>query len=203
MFKSPIFDQFVHYLAQANRTGITLTRLAIAIVLIWIGSLKFFAYEADGIVPFVANSPFMSFFYDEPQEYGNYMNKEGELKPSHRQWHETNNTYGFSIGLGILLVSMGTLLLLDVISPVAGLVGGVLVFIMSLGTLSFLITTPEAWVPNLGDADYGFPFLSGRGRLVIKDIIMLGGSIVVASDSAQRTLAGKSIRRNFAERKAA
>ena len=28
--------------------------------------LKFWNYEAEGIVPFVANSPFMSFFYDKP-----------------------------------------------------------------------------------------------------------------------------------------
>jgi uncharacterized membrane protein YkgB len=27
----------------------------------WIGGLKAFQYEADGIVPFVANSPLMSF----------------------------------------------------------------------------------------------------------------------------------------------
>ena len=27
---------------------------------------------------------------------------------------------------------------------------------MSLVTLSFLITTPESWVPNLGDSEHGF-----------------------------------------------
>jgi len=40
-------------------------------------------------------------------------------------------------------------------------------------TLSFLVTTPEAWVPALGDATHGFPYLSGTGRLVVKDAIML------------------------------
>ena len=35
-------------------------------VLVWIGGLKVFAYEDEGIVPFVANSPFMSFFYQHP-----------------------------------------------------------------------------------------------------------------------------------------
>lgn len=38
---------------------------------------------------------------------------------------------------------------------------------------SFLITTPEAWVPDLGGPNHGFPYLSGAGRLVIKDIICL------------------------------
>lgn len=45
----------------------------------WIGGLKAFQYEADGIVPFVANSPVMSFFYDkEAPEYNEYKNPEGK-----------------------------------------------------------------------------------------------------------------------------
>lgn len=40
-------------------------RVAILIIFVWIGGLKFWNYEAEGIVPFVANSPFMSFFYNE------------------------------------------------------------------------------------------------------------------------------------------
>jgi len=31
---------------------------------------------------------------------------------------------------------------------------------MSLVTLSFLVTTPEAWVPNLGGPEHGFPLLN-------------------------------------------
>ncbi len=37
-------------------------RISIFIVMAWIGGLKAYQYEADGIVPFVANSPLMSFF---------------------------------------------------------------------------------------------------------------------------------------------
>ena len=59
---------------------------------------------------------------------------------------------------------------------------------MAFVTLSFLITTPESWVPALGDADHGFPYLSGRGRLVIKDAIMMGGALVVMADSAKAYL---------------
>jgi len=32
----------------------------------WIGGLKFVPYEAESIVPFVANSPVMKFFYAKP-----------------------------------------------------------------------------------------------------------------------------------------
>ena len=44
----------------------TVTRVGLIVVLLWIGGLKAFRYEADGIVPFVANSPIMSFFYADP-----------------------------------------------------------------------------------------------------------------------------------------
>ncbi len=59
---------------------------------------------------------------------------------------------------------------------------------MTLGTLSFLVTTPEVWVPNLGGDEFGFPLLSGAGRLVIKDIVILAGAVVLLSDSSQRVL---------------
>jgi uncharacterized membrane protein YkgB len=175
-------------LASLQLTGVSALRLSIALVLLWIGGLKFYAYEADGIVPFVATSPLMSFFYQHPADYQAHQNKEGEVKPANRAWHEANNTYGFARGLGILLVGMGLLLLANARHPAFGVVGGLLVVIMSLGTLSFLITTPESWVPALGDVDHGFPFLSGRGRLVIKDVIMLAGAVVIVADSAQHWL---------------
>jgi uncharacterized membrane protein YkgB len=43
----------------SRRTGpaIAFTRVAMIVVLVWIGGLKAAKYEADGIVPFVANSP--------------------------------------------------------------------------------------------------------------------------------------------------
>jgi uncharacterized membrane protein YkgB len=59
---------------------------------------------------------------------------------------------------------------------------------MSFVTLSFLLTTPESWVPPLGDAHHGFPYLSGRGRLVVKDAIMLGAALVTMTDSARAYL---------------
>ena len=50
-------------LAGLQSQFINFIRIAIFIVMAWIGGLKVCQYEADGIVPFVTNSPFMSFFY--------------------------------------------------------------------------------------------------------------------------------------------
>ena len=178
-------DRFITAIAGWDGIGRIAVRYGIVVVFFWIGALKFFTYEADGIVPFVANSPFLSFFYNHPDAYKTHMNKEGELIENNHEWHETNNTYGFSMGLGIFLMAASLLVALYRVWPFGSMIASVLLLIMSIGTLSFLITTPESWVPHLSDHQYGFPYLSGRGRLVIKDIVILGGAILTASESAR------------------
>ena len=191
-------------MANSQKHFINLVRISIFIVMIWIGGLKAFQYEADGIVHFVSNSPFMSFLYknsnktvvnengETVKEYTLYKNPEGKMVAKNIVWHKSNGTYPFAYGLGAMIVLIGTLTFLGIWYSEIGLFGGLLTFGMSLVTLSFLVTTPEAWVPNLGGdmptPQYGFPYLSGVGRLVIKDIIMLAGGLVAASDAAQRIL---------------
>ena len=175
--------------ASLKGFGVHLIRVAIFIIFIWIGGLKFWNYEAEGIVPFVANSPFMSFFYEkEAPEYKDYKLKEGEFDKVKHEWHQENNTYGFSHGLGLLIMSFGILTLLGIWFPKIGFVGTGLVILMTFGTLSFPVTTPECWVPDLGSGEHGFPLLSGAGRLVIKDTAILAGAVVVLADCAQRIL---------------
>ena len=122
------------------------------------------------------------------------MNKEGEFKPVNIEWHKDNNTYLFSYGLGALIILIGILMALYPVLPGISAVGSFLAFIMSLITLSFLITTPEAWVPALGDDENGFPYLSGAGRLVIKDLIMMGAAIATMAQAAKKYLEQKSFK---------
>ncbi len=190
-------NKLVAILANNDRKFINLTRISIFIVMAWIGGLKAFQYEADGIVPFVANSPLMSFFYaKETPEYKGYKNPEGKTVQKNIDWHKENGTYIFSYGLGTVIVIIGLLTLLGIWSAKIGLIGGLLTFGMSIVTLSFLITTPEVYVPNLGGdfptPQHGFPYLSGAGRLVLKDIIMLGAGLICASDSAKNILKTKT-----------
>lgn len=188
------FVQLLQRAARADRLAVALTRFGLIVVLLWIGGLKVFKYEADGIVPFVATSPLMSFFYKYPApDYKAHMNAEGQLVPANRAWHHENRTYLFSYGLGAVIVLYGLMLCLHPWRPEIAALGGFLVVIMALVTLSFLITTPENWVPSLGDSEHGFPYLSGRGRLVLKDIIMLGAGMVVMADSARAYLRKKGL----------
>ena len=174
--------------SKLDRVAMGMLRFALVIVLVWIGGLKFVNYEADSIVLLVANSPVMRFLYHHPTEYRIHMNKEGELNSQHREWQQANGTYVFSHGLGFVIVGIGLLIALYPISPEISALGSCLLILMSCTTLSFLITTPEAWVPAFGDANHGFPYLSGAGRLIVKDGIMLSAAVVTLADSAKTAL---------------
>ena len=134
----------------------------------------------------------MSLFYKHPDQYRAHLTREGQLVPAERAWQTENNTYGFSTGLGVVELTIGTLVLLDPVSVPLGFLGALLAFLTPFVTLSFLVTTPEAWVPALGDAEHGFPYLSGAGRLVLKDTAILAGGLLILADSA------RSLRRKLA-----
>jgi uncharacterized membrane protein YkgB len=123
--------------ARADRAAVVVTRLGLIVVLLWIGGLKVFKYEAVSIVPLVANSPLMSFFYADPDHYKAHMNPEGALVPANAQWHEKNHTYTFAYGLGAAIVLFGVLLCLHPWLPQLAAVGGFLVFLMSIVTSLF------------------------------------------------------------------
>jgi uncharacterized membrane protein YkgB len=175
--------------AGLDRFGMGMVRLGLVVVLFWIGGLKFARYEADGIVPFVANSPLLRFLYHYPAPmYRFHMNREGQVVPANERWNQSNGTYRVSYGLGVIIISLGIMIALYPIWPQVSALGSFLVMLMSLTTLSFLVTTPEAWVPAIGDPHHGFPYLSGAGRLVLKDCIMLGAAMLTMADAAKTYL---------------
>lgn len=77
-------NKVFQFLSDSQSQFINFMRVAIFIVMAWIGGLKVCQYEADGIVPFVTNSPFMNFFYNNTGKTG--VNEKVKL------WHNTNCT---------------------------------------------------------------------------------------------------------------
>ena len=136
--------------SRVEAAGRGLARYGLAVVVAWIGLMKFTAYEAEGISPFVANSPLMSWVY-------------GFI--SHR---------GFSAVLGVVELTIAILIAARAFSPRASALGSALAVGMFLATLSFLVTTPGVWAADAG----GFPALSGfPGQFLIKDLALLGISL--------------------------
>jgi uncharacterized membrane protein YkgB len=136
--------------------GATILRYGLVIVLVWIGALKFAAYEAESIQGLVANSPLLAWGY-------NLM-----------------STYGYARLIGVSEIIFGVLIAVRPFAPklsVLGSLGASLTFVI---TLSFILTTPGVWQEG-----YGFPALSLVGSFLVKDLILLGAALWTAGEALQ------------------
>jgi len=131
------------------------TRYGLVLVLLWIGAMKFTAYEAAGIRPFVANSPLLSWLY------------------SFLSVQAASNL------LGVIEIGTGLAIALQPLSAGLAAVGSAIGVAMFATTLTFLFTTP-GWEPSLG----GFPALSALpGQFLIKDLVLLGASLCAFAEA--------------------
>lgn len=132
-----------------ERIGSAVSRYGLAVVLIWIGCMKFTAYEAMGIQPLVSHSPFFAWTL-------NFM-----------------DVRTLSAAIGVIEIATGLLITSRRFSPRASAIGSLLAVGTFLITLSFILSTPGVWAAPAG----GFPALSAHpGQFLIKDIVLLGVS---------------------------
>jgi uncharacterized membrane protein YkgB len=135
--------------------GKAIVRWGLVMMLAWIGAMKFTAYEAMGIQPLVAHSPFISWMYD-------FL-----------------SIRSFSAMLGCIEIATAALISLQQVSPKASAVGSFLAIGLFATTLSFLFTTP-GWEPTLG----GFPALSAMpGQFLLKDMVLFGAAVWALGES--------------------
>lgn len=130
-------------------------RYGLVLVLLWIGGMKFTAYEAEGIAGLVANSPLMSWAY------------------------QLLGTRPFSAAVGIAELFIAVLIAARPYSARLSALGSLLAIGMFLTTLSFMFSTPGVVEPSLG-----FPILSVvPGQFLLKDVVLLGASIWTAGEA--------------------
>jgi uncharacterized membrane protein YkgB len=147
---------------RVTHLGSRLLRYGLAIVIAWIGLMKFTGYEAMGIQPLVAHSPLLAWTY--------------------HIW----SVRQFSAGLGVVEVGIAALIALRPWSPRASAIGAAAAVLMFLTTLSFLFSTP-GWEPSLG----GFPALSALpGQFLLKDLVLLAAAIWLLGESLTDLNAG-------------
>ncbi len=60
----PITSVITSRTKEAIHSPEALLRWSLVIVFLWFGGMKFTGYEAQGIAPFIENSPFMSWLID-------------------------------------------------------------------------------------------------------------------------------------------
>jgi reactive chlorine resistance protein C len=87
--------------------------------------------------------------------------------------------------IGVTQITLGSLIAAKPFAPRASAVGSFGAAGLMLGTLSFLATTPEAWQEG-----QGVPKLSMLGEALLKDIVLLGASLLTAAESLRAAHAG-------------
>ena len=151
--QSPITNLISRY--DMEKFGLHITRFSLVLVLIWIGGMKFTAYEAEGIKPFVENSPLMSFIYS-------FL-----------------SVRDFSSFLGAVELVIGLMIALRHFLPLISAAGSFFAIGMFLTTLSFILSTPGAFESSEG----GFPALSITGQFLLKDVVLLGAAILTFGEA--------------------
>ncbi|MGQ4424056.1 YkgB family protein [Streptomyces violaceoruber] len=137
-----------------SKAGLLTTRYGLALNVLWIGRLKFEDYEVENIRPLVTSSPLFSSFVE----------KFGERN--------------IARAVGVTEISIGALIAARRISPKASTAGSLAAAGMFVTTLSFLVTTPEAW----HESKVG-PKLSIAGQFLLKDLVLFGASLVTAAEA--------------------
>ncbi len=133
-------------------------RFSTAIVLGWIGAMKFTAYEAGAIEGLVASSPLTGWLYS------------------------VFSLQGASNLIGAAEIATAALIVIGAKFPKAALAGALGALATFFVTASFLFTAPVT-EPSLG----GFPALSVvPGQFLLKDIVLLAGALFLTGDALKR-----------------
>lgn len=142
--------------AKVRELGGVMLVVALAIIFLWIGGMKFTAYEAKGIAPLIANNPLISWL------------------------HGAFGIEGAARFLGVYEILTGVLLLARFVSPRLGAIGGAMAVFTYLITLSCMFTTPGVAAAEAG----GFPALSAEaGQFLVKDLVLLAASVYILGDA--------------------
>jgi len=138
-------------------------RWSLVVVFFWFGGMKFTAYEAAGIAPFIENSPIMSWL------------------------HVLFGVQGASYFLGIAELTTGVLLVIGSFNALFSVLGAFMSSMTFLVTITFFITTPGVFESSLG----GFPAISaGIGQFLLKDLVLLGASLCLLKSSVKNRKSG-------------
>lgn len=144
---------------SGSYTELALLRWALVIVFLWFGGMKFTAYEAAGIAPFIQHSPILGWL--------------GALL----------GAQGASHVVGVLELSTAAALVIGAFNPIISAIGAAMSCVTYLITLSFFLSTPGVAEPAAG----GFPAISAPvGQFLLKDLVLLAASAVLLIASVRR-----------------
>jgi uncharacterized membrane protein YkgB len=137
---------------------LALLRWALVVIFLWFGGMKFTAYEANGIAPFLVDSPIMSWL------------------------HAVCGVRGASRVIGVLELSTAAALVLGAFLPLFSALGAAMSTATYVITLTFLLSTTGVTEATAG----GFPAISAMpGQFLLKDLVLLAASLALFMASVQ------------------
>lgn len=143
--------------SRIRHAGRILALTGVVLPLFLIGGLKFTQFEIEALKPLIGGTPWLAWMYLVLGEAGaSYL-------------------------LGTVEIATALLLIASTRFPRAGVVGAALAALAFLVTTSVLFVMP-IWEPTAG----GFPALNGLGQFLLKDVALLGISLVVLGESLAR-----------------
>src|SRR5258708_2280410 len=143
-----------------------LVRASMVIIYLFFGYQKWFAYEAQGLIPFISSSPLMSWMYP------------------------VFGVQGASWFLGVSEWLFGALLFLGFWNKKLGILGAAgscVTFIMTVTIIPFM---PDGWAASAG----GFPAMVGNVAFLMKDVVLFAVSVYLLKQDVERVaLAADSV----------
>ena len=144
--------------AKVTKLGDHAVLASVVTVLVWIGAMKFTAYEAGAIEGLVASSPLTSWLYS------------------------VLSLQGASNLIGATEILIAALLLIGIGNKTAAVLGSLGAIATFAVTLSFIFTAP-GWEASLG----GFPALSVvPGQFLLKDFVLLAAAVTLLGKALSR-----------------
>lgn len=139
-----------------QRVGRAVALVGVIAPLLLIGGMKFTQVEIEGLRPLIGGTPWLAWMYTVFGEAG------------------------ASYLLGLVEIATALLLILSPWYARAGILGG------AIAVFTFLVTCSIMFALPIWDQTLGFPALGPLGQFLIKDIALLGISLVVLGEGLGR-----------------
>ena len=137
-----------------------LIRAAMVIIFLFFGYQKWFEYEAQVLIPYISNGPFIFWLYP------------------------VFGIRGASWFLGVSEWLFGTLLFLGFWNKQVGILGALGSCATFISTVTILPFMPNGWAASAG----GFPAMVGNVPFLMKDVVLLAASAYLLRQDVLRAL---------------
>ena len=142
-----------------------LLRAAIVIIFFFFGYQKWWAYEAQRLIPYVSNGPLIFWLYP------------------------VFGIRGASWFLGSCEWTFGTLLFLGFWNKKLGILGALGSCATFIGTVTIIPFMPDGWEASAG----GFPAMTGNVPFLMKDVVLLAVSVYLLKQDVQRVALANAV----------